>query len=94
MTPRITAVVFTPSSTRRAADGLVGWLRIQVDGWLEIDSVTLRRTSRGELQLSFPSKVDGVGYRRYVVRPIDPQVRSSIHAQVVEWLRRERGVAS
>lgn len=87
MTPHITSVKFTPSQAIDDADGLVGWLRVQVDEWLEIDGLALRRNGIGELTLSFPSRVDGAGYRRYFARPLNETVRAAICGQVIEHLR-------
>jgi DNA-binding cell septation regulator SpoVG len=94
MTPRITAVVFTPSSALDAADGMLGWLRVQVDQWLEIDGVVLRRSSHGELRLHFPSRVDRAGFRRHYARPMNEPSRVAIQEQVIAQLRRERRLPS
>ncbi|MBL8802944.1 MAG: hypothetical protein JNN27_13155 [Planctomycetes bacterium] len=94
MKPRITAVKFTPSQAIDEADGLVGWLRVQVDEWLEIDGLALRRNGIGELTLSFPSRVDGAGYRRYFARPLNEAARAAICCQVLEHLRNTRRICS
>lgn len=94
MTPRVTAVHFTPSQPVDAPDLLVGWLRVQVDEWLEIDGLALRRNGIGELTLSFPSRVDGAGYRRYFARPLNEAARAAICCQVLEHLRSTRRIPS
>jgi DNA-binding cell septation regulator SpoVG len=94
MKPRVTGVHFTASPTLDASDGRLGWVRIELDGWLEIDGIVLRRTSRGELRVCFPSKVDGSGIRRYFARPLTDEARAAIQEQVINWLQRERRLVS
>jgi len=94
MRPRVTSVSFTPSPSHDAADGLLGWARVELDGWFEVDGIVLRRTSRGELRVSFPSKVDGSGIRRYFARPLTDEARAAIQEQIINWLRRERRLVS
>lgn len=94
MTPRVTSVAFVPARAQDAHDGLLGWVRVSLDDNLEVDGLVLRRNSVGELTLSFPSRVDGAGYRRYFVRPLSDAARVAIHEQVIAQLRLERRLPS
>lgn len=87
---RITAVVFTPAPALDRATGLLGWVRIAMDGAFEFDSVAVRRGRNGRVVLSFPSRRDGAGRRRYFVRPLSDEARCAIEGQVLELLRQRR----
>lgn len=62
-------VRFTPASRRLVRRGLLGWVAFTVgDGW-RVDGVAIRRTRRGRLALSFPSRVDTCGREHPYVLP-------------------------
>ena len=54
----------------RQRDGLLGWLSLRI-GNLLLDGVALRRTSRGDLTLSWPARRDRGGRDHPVVWPVD-----------------------
>lgn len=87
----LTDVDFAPASASDTASGLLGWVGFSV-GALRLDSVQIRRTRDGHLELSFPGRRSRSGrMRRYVV-PLNPEARGEIERQVLAELRR-RGVA-
>lgn len=81
-----TDVRFTPASADLRATGLLGFVSCSVAGMLHLDGLTLRRTRRGELRLSFPSRPRRDGGRRYIVRPLDDESRVEVERQVFQAL--------
>ena len=49
----ITKVHLTTASPRERSRGLIGWVTLVVSGSLVLEGITLRRTRRGNLTLSF-----------------------------------------
>lgn len=90
----VSSVAFTPAPPLDHALGLLGWVRVALNGAFEFDSVAVRRGRNGRLALSFPSRRDGAGRRRYFVRPLSDEARCAIERQVLELLRAQRKVAS
>lgn len=90
MTVTIHIASFTPAPPLDIADGLLGWLDIEVGGLVVIHGVALRRSRRGGLALSWPAKDDSQGNRRAIVRPLDDQARVAIERQVFHELQRRR----
>lgn len=90
MKPRVSIASFTPAPPLDIADGLLGWLDIEVGGLVVIHGVALRRSRRGGLALSWPAKDDSHGNRRAVVRPLDDRARVAIERQVFGELRLRR----
>ena len=89
MTPVVTAVRLTRARAEDQARGLLGWVSFVVDGALLLDCVTIRRTRRGALSLSFPKPVDARGKRRNPVRPLNQAARRAIEQQVLGQLGAE-----
>ncbi len=83
-------VSFTPAPPLDVADGLLGWLDLEVAGLVVIHGVALRRSRRGELALSWPAKNDSLGNRRAVVRPLDDRARVAVERQVLRELQLRR----
>ena len=85
--PVVSGVDFTPAGATAQATGLLGWVAFAIDGSMALDGVTVRRTARGVLALSFPERSDSRGRRRHpVVRPLDNEARLEIQAQVLAQL--------
>ncbi|MCC7014866.1 MAG: septation protein SpoVG family protein [Planctomycetes bacterium] len=74
--------------------GLLGWVSIELNGALVIADVQVRRTREGREYLAFPSRIDGRGERRSVVRPLTDEARVEIERQVVAELRKQGRLAS
>jgi DNA-binding cell septation regulator SpoVG len=86
--------LFTPAPSVDNAGGVLGWVRLTLDDVLELDGLVVRRNGVGELTVSFPSRVDGAGYRRYFARPVNEAARVAIVCQVLEHLRSTRRIPS
>ena len=82
----VTSVAFTPAKPLDRAVGLLGWVRVTVNGAFEFDSITVRRAANGQLALGFPGRRDGGGRQRYFVRPLTDAVRVEVEAQVFAQL--------
>ena len=78
-------LVLTRAGKNEAQRGLLGYLACRV-GALHLDGLTLRRTRRGRLTVSFPCRRDRHGRKHYLVRPADPGVEAAILAAVEEPL--------
>ncbi len=72
--------------------GLLGYVSFRLNRGLRIDGVTVRRTRRGKLTLSFPARRGLTGCEFFFVRPTDSRVREEIERQVLAALRLEEGV--
>lgn len=67
--------------------GLLGYLQLQVGHRLLLDGITLRRTIVGDTCLSFPCRIDGIGRRHSLIRPVDNDARLGIEGAVASSLR-------
>ena len=83
--PQITRVRILPASSQERAAGLLAYVGFCLGG-LSLDGMTLRRTLRGELRLSYPARRDRSGRDHPLVRPVDDAMRRVIEAQVFEAL--------
>ena len=83
----VTKVHFTAASQDDVQLGLLGWASCLVNGGLELDGLTIRRTRAGRHAVSFPSRRDGSGRERFYVRPIDDQARREIERQILGALQ-------
>ena len=91
--PTVTHVRFTPSRPLDAHAGLLGFVTCTVEDLFEIDGVALRRTTRGELRLSFPARTDSSGRRHTILRPLHAAAWRSMERQVF-WALQSQGVLS
>ncbi len=78
----IDEVVFTPAGRRDRGIGIEGYARCRLNGCLELDGLTVRRSARGDRIISFPRRPTG----RYLVRPLDDETRLEIQRQILEAL--------
>ena len=81
----ISALRFTPCSSADHERGLLGYLQFQ-HGSIRLDSVALRRTRRGRLELSYPTRTRGNGKRYALFCPADDEARQGLEAAVLEAL--------
>ncbi len=79
--PVVHVLLFKAAPRRLQQHGMLGWLRLQVDGLL-IDGVSLRESPSGAFGLSFPERRDASRQRHAVVRPLDDETRTAIESQV------------
>ena len=82
---QVSDVRLTPASAVDVEAGLYGYVTL-VYGDLRLDGLTLRRTQRGNLTISFPARRDRRGRDHPLVRPIDDATRREIEAQVFDAL--------
>jgi hypothetical protein len=79
--PEVTVTRFAPAPPSDQARGLLAYVTIAVNG-LRIDGITLRRTARGHLTVSYPERVDAAGRRHALIWPLAPEVRAAIEERV------------
>jgi hypothetical protein len=88
--PDFTRIQFTPASDADRERGLLGFIRVVLDGLLVLDGLTLRRT-RDKFTLSYPEREDGLGRRHPIIRPADDDACRAIEAGILGalgWRRR------
>ena len=78
----ISDVRFTAAPITEQSRGLLGWLRVTVNGLIRLDGITLRRTALGRLTLSYPERRDRIGLVHPYIRPTDDSARHEIETQV------------
>jgi hypothetical protein len=84
--PSVSNLSFVPASGDLAKSGLLGWLAFDLDGTWRVDGVALRRTRRGDLALSFPSRIDRHGFAHWFVRPTCDRARREIEGAILAEL--------
>ena len=89
--PAVRVASFTPASSQDRRTGLVGYLVIDVHGLLRLQSITVRRTARGKLQLGFPERIDRHGVRHAIACPRNREARRHIESLVFEQLNLVHG---
>ena len=82
----VTNVEFTPAPRANVRRGMLGWLSFDLDGTLHVDGVALRRTSRGRMALSFPTRFDRRGREHPFLRPTCDRARRAIERVVLAEL--------
>ena len=81
----ISALRFTPCSKADQQRGLLGYIQFQ-HGSVRLDSVALRRTRRGRLELSYPERTRGKGKRYPIFCPASDEAREGLEAAVLASL--------
>lgn len=79
----VSSLRFTPCGPNDQERGLLGHLAFQ-HGSLSIDSVALRRTRRGRLELSYPERSCRHGMRFPIVRPINDEARLELETAILQ----------
>jgi hypothetical protein len=82
----LTELRFSPADAEHQKTGLLGWLTFTICCSLRLDGVAVRRTADGRLTLAFPSKIDGSGRKRSLIRPISEEARLEIEDSVFSIL--------
>ena len=80
---------FTPASRNHRRAGLLGWLAFRIGPDWRVDGIAVRRTLRGELRFSFPSRVDGAGREHPFVLPACSRVWRELERAVMAELDAE-----
>lgn len=88
--PRVSVGAFTPAPALDVADGLLGWVDVELGALVVVHGVAVRRTQCAALSLSWPVRDDRRRERRAVVRPLDDRARVEVERQVLGELRRRR----
>ena len=83
---KITNVQFTSADPRDVETGLLGWIRCTLNGSIQLDGISLRRTRDGRHTLSFPARFDQAGRLHHYLRPLDDETRHAIERQVFKAL--------
>ena len=83
---RVSGVRMIAASPDDVESGLLGWLEVELNDTLQLDGLTLRRTSDGRLTISYPARTDSRGRRHSYARPLDDHARRDIERQVLESL--------
>jgi hypothetical protein len=83
---RVTRVTFAPASAKEAETGLLGWISFVLNDSLRVDGLTVRRTRRRRLALSFPAKPGISGKQFFFVQPLNDEARREIECQIFEAL--------
>lgn len=78
----ISKVRLTTADAKEQGNGLLGWVRLTIDGTIRLDGIALRRTLDGRLALSFPARRDLFGRQHAYVRPVDDRTRREVERQV------------
>lgn len=76
----------TPARPHDRRQGLLAFIAFSIAG-LRIDGVTLRRTRTGDISLSFPTRKNGDGQARQLVRPLTSKIRDALMQRVLKELR-------
>ncbi|MFH2000103.1 MAG: hypothetical protein ABIK28_10495 [Planctomycetota bacterium] len=84
---KITNVQYTTASIEEVKHGLNGWVSCTLNGQIQLDGITVRRTRCGKTALSFPAKMDSFGNKHYYLRPLDETARRIIESQIFSALK-------
>lgn len=84
MTLHVADIRFTPASRDDVRAGLLGYVACVVNGALQLDGITVRRTRGGALAVSFPARRDRQGQDHPLVRPLGGEVRRSVERQILD----------
>ena len=82
----VTNVEFVAALSADVRGGLLGWVSFDINGTWRVDGVALRRTQRGTLALSFPSRLDRRGFEHAFLRPTCERARRTIEQVVLAEL--------
>ena len=87
---QVALLAFSKSSDSDRDSGLLGWIKVEIAGWLVLDGITLRRSRHGQLSISLPARTDKVGNRRPYMRIVDAASRQEFECQVLHALQESR----
>ncbi len=85
----VSRVRLTRGSARDKERGLVGYIRFLLNGWLQLDGLTLRRRAEGGHAISYPLRKRCGDQEHHVVYPIDERARGRLDALLLEALQRK-----
>ena len=83
---QVTDIRYSSARMEDRERGLLGFVSFTLNGSLEVDGVTLRRSQAGSQYLAYPARVDGRGERHPYLRPVDEITRVAIEQEVLAAL--------
>lgn len=89
-TPTVRVLGTIRANDGQRADGLLNYLAVEIDDYLVIDGVQLRRTLDGRHVLAWPHRHDRKGTKHAVVRPAGDAARVALEDAVFAELGIER----
>lgn len=87
----ISNLTFVAAPESERSGGLLGFVSFVVGETLRIDGVSVRRTARGRITLSFPQRTDRQGRQHAIVHPIDRDAQLRIERTILEMLAHDLG---
>jgi DNA-binding cell septation regulator SpoVG len=82
----VSGLRFSPATRDDSALGLLGFASFLLNDAVRVDGVGVRRTIRGKLTLSWPTREDSAGQRHPLVHPISDDARLDLESQVLAAL--------
>ena len=86
---RVSDVCLTRAPKSLVREGLLGWVRVALDGRIGLDGLGVRRTEAGLLLITFPVRIDGHGNQHRLVWPLDGATRRELERQILAALEAE-----
>jgi hypothetical protein len=83
---RVTSLRVVPAHHADRNRGVIAWLSFVVGDGLLVDGVAFRVTEEGHPVFAWPGRKDGVGLRRYWVRPQRDDAKQEIEAQLLRQI--------
>jgi hypothetical protein len=90
----VSEIRFLPATAIERATGLLGFVSFLINDGLRLDGVTVRRTLAGAFCLSWPTRMDRLGAKHALIRPITDEARRDLEAQVLGALGIGTGLAT
>ena len=90
----VDSVKFSSAPPQQVRSGLLGWAAVTLRGGYRLDGIAIRKTSRGRLTISFPSRVDAQGIERPYFRPLNDAARLDLEQQILTAIRQEHRLPS
>lgn len=87
---RIQDVRVTPAGADDRATGLMAYVALTLPGDIRLDGITLRRTTRNTLSVSYPERRSASGDAHPLIWPLTPEARAEFEALVIAEARRQR----
>ena len=82
----LSEIRFTATRAEDEKTGLLGFVDCVLNGAIRLSGMTVRRTGDGRLTLSYPSRIDAKGRKRFLFHPIHDGARQEIERQVIAAL--------
>ncbi len=81
-TSEVSSITFVLSNSDQRKTGLLGFVSFVINSCMRIDGVAVRRTRKGHLTLSFPSRRDANGKQHPYIRPTSTTARIEIERAI------------